>query len=173
MASSRQEYFILRSDIPIKKANNLFKKLLNAQDADHVPKGELLKKEPQSTGGERSMYSLPLDKSKMVSCGSSDVVPISEEDFDWLVAIKSTKDRHQVYTQRDKFKAVKKMKLGDKVWVSLPISDGASSMLPAPSCCQGTVRYIGPIKGMPGRRAGVELKVGQYGTLLSSVIHIE
>ena len=160
MASLRQEYFILRSDIPIAKANNLFKKLLNTQNADHVRKGELLMKKSQSDGSGRSMYSLPLDKSKMVSCGSSDVVPISEEDFEWLVAIKSTMDRHQVYVQRDKFEAVKKMKVGDKVWVSLPISGGTSSTLPAPSCCQGTVRYIGPIKGMPGRHAGVELKVG-------------
>lgn len=157
MASSRQEYFILRSDIPISKAN---KKLLNTQNADHVLKGELLVKHSKSVGSGRSMYSLPLDKSKIVSCSSSDVVPISEEDFAWLVAIKSTTDRHQVYTQQDKFKAVKKMKVGDKVWVSLPISDGTSSMLPASSCCQGIVRYIGPIKGMPGRRAGVELKVG-------------
>ena len=159
MASSRQEYFILRNDVPIVKTKNFLRHLLSTQITDLVLKGELLVKEAQSHDGSHATYSLALDKSKKVQCISSDVAPLDEDDYAWLVAIQKCIDRCQVYSQRDKLEAVKKLQLGDKLWVSLPFKDGPPSQLPGSSCCQATVRYIGPLQEKPGRWVGVELKV--------------
>ena len=96
------------------------------------------------------MYSLASDRSKKVSCASSDVGSLSEDDYEWLVAIQKLVDRFQVYGQQEKLEAIKRLKFDDKVWVSLPTSDGASFKLVGPSCCTATVRYIGPLQGLPG-----------------------
>ena len=170
MASSRQEYFILRNDVPIMKNNHFFIVRFNSQNADYVLKGELLVKEaqPWPHDGSYSMYSLALDKSKEVQCSSSDVAPLDEDDYEWLVAIQKPIDRYQVYSQRDKYETVKKLQVGDKVWVSIPASDVAPLHLQGSSCCQATVRYIGPLQDMPGRWVGVELKVRHKGTYIST-----
>ena len=164
MASSRQEYFILRSDIPISKTNNFFKNLLNTLNADHVLKGELLVKEALPQDGShqshaRHMYSLASDRNNMVSCSNTDVAPLSEDDYDWLAAIGRTIDRWQVYIQGDKLESVKKLQVGEKVWVSLPTANEVPPHLVGPSCCFATVQYIGPLQDTPGRWIGVELKV--------------
>ena len=161
MANSRLEYFILRSDVPIAKTNNFLKNWLLTLNADHVLKGELLLREAQPHNGSHVMYSLASDRSKKVSCASSDVAPLSEDDYEWLVAIQKPVDRFQVYSLEKKLDAVKRLKPDDKVWVSLPTSDGASFKLVGPSCCLATVRYIGPLQGSPGRWVGVELMVRQ------------
>ena len=160
MASSRQEYFILRNDVPIAKANNFLKNWLHTLNADCVLRGELLVKEAQPQDGGHAMYSLALDRSKKVSCASSDVGSLSEDDYEWLVAIQKLVDRFQVYSQQEKLDAVKRLKVDDRVWVSLSTSHGVPLRLMA-SCCQATVRYIGPLQGLPGRWVGVELMVRQ------------
>ena len=157
MASTRQEYFILRNDVPISKTNNFWKIWLSP---DHVMKGELLVKValPQD-GSYHAIYSVALGRHKVVSCSNSDVAPLSKDDYEWLAAIGKTVDRWQVYYQGDKLEAVKKLQVGDKVWVSLPLGDGTPSHLWGPSCCHVTVQYIGPLQDTPGRWIGVELKV--------------
>ena len=164
MASSRQEYFILRNDVPITKTNNFLKNLLSNSNADRVLKGELLVKEALPHDGSyqnqsHAVYSLALDRPKKVSCSSSDVAPLSVDDYEWLAAVAKPIDRCQIYNQRGKFEAVKKLKVDERVWVSLPASDGTP--LPGSSCCQATVQYIGPLQDQPGRWVGVELKVRQ------------
>ena len=177
MASSRQEYFILRTDVPIGKTNNFVKNLFIALNAEFVPRGELLVKEPAPHDGSLAMYSLASDRSKKVSCNSSDVAPLDEDGYEWLVAIQKPIDRHQVYTQQDKFEAIKKLQLGDEVWVSLLVSERTQYPRSGSSCFHATVQYIGPLQGMPGRYAGVKLKVrpeGAYGnqcTTVSSISH--
>ena len=161
MAGSRQEYFILRSDVPIAKTNNFLKNWLLTLNADRVLRGELLVKETNPHDGSHAMYSLASDRSKKVSCINNDVAPLSEDDYEWLAAIQKPIDRFKVYTQRGKFEAVKKLQVGERVWVSLPVSDGAPLQLSGSSCCQATVQYIGPIQDMPGRWVGVETKVKQ------------
>ena len=64
------------------------------------------------------MYSLALDRSKKVSCASSDVGSLSKDDYEWLVAIQKPVDRFQVYSQQEKLEAIKRLKFDDKVWVS-------------------------------------------------------
>ena len=160
MASSRQEYFILRNDVPISKTNNFFRNLL----AEHFLKGELLVKEALPQDGSHQshgshMYSLALDRNKKVSCSNSDVAPLSEDDYEWLAAIGKTIDRWQVYIQRDKLNAVKAMQVGGNVWVSLPTADEIPTHLAGTSCCLATVQYIGPLQDTPGRWVGVKLKV--------------
>ena len=160
MASSRQQYFILRNGVPISKTNNFFKNFLNTLNADHVLKGELLVKETLPQDGSHqshAMYSLALDRNKMVSCSNSDVAQLSEDDYEWLAAIGKAIDRWHFYIQRDKLNAVKAMQVGDNVWVSLPPDD--VSELCGTSCCLATVQYIGPLQDAPGRWIGVELKV--------------
>ena len=157
MASSRQEYFILRNDVPIVKTNNFLRNWLRALNTDHVQKGELLVKESQPHDSSHAMYSLALDKSKKVACPSSDVAPLNEDDYEWLAGIQKSMDRYQVYAQRDKFEAIKKLQVGDKVWVCLPVND--EFQLPGSSCCHGTVQYIGPLQDHKGRWIGVELRV--------------
>ena len=164
MASSKQEYFILRNDVPIAKISNFFKNLLNTLNADRALKGELLVKEALPQDGSHHshashMYSLALDRNKMVSCSNSDVAPLSEDDYKWLAAIGKVIDRWQVYIQRDKLNAVKAMQVGDNVWVSLPLADGIPHSLSGTSCCQATVQYIGPLQDTPGQLVGVTLKV--------------
>ena len=162
MASSRQEYFILRNDVLIARTNNFLKNLLGTQNADHVIKGELLVKEALPQDGSQqshAIYSLALDRNKKVSCSNSDVVPLSEDDYEWLAAIGRTIDRWQVYIQRDKLETVKKLQVGDHVWVTLPLGDGIPHHLSGSSCCRATVQYIGPLQDTPGRWVGVELKV--------------
>ena len=172
MASSRQEYFILRTDVPIARTNNFLKNWLLTLNGDRVLRGELLVKEALPHDGSHAMYSLAWDRSKKVSCKSSDVAPLDENGYEWLVAIQKPIDRHQVYTQQDKFEAIKKLQLGDEVWVSLPTSEGTQYLWSGASCCRATVQYIGPLQGMPGRYAGVELKVrpeGAYGNQCTTV----
>ena len=161
MAHSRQEYFILRNDVPNARTNTFFKNWLRSQNADRVLQGELLVSEAQPHDGIHAMYSLALDRSKKVSCSSSDVIPLSQVDYEWLAAIGKTIDRWQVYYQQDKLEGVKKLKVDDKVWVSLPGSDGQPSELLGSSCCHATVKYIGPLQDIPGRWLGVETKVKQ------------
>ena len=169
MAHSGQEYFILRNDVPIGKTNNFFKNWLSSQNADRVLQGELLVKEAQPHDGSHAMYSLALDRSKKVSCSNTDVVPLSEVDYEWLAAIGKAIDRWQVYIQRDKFEAVKKLQVDERVWVSLPASDGKPPELPVSSCCHATVRYIGPLQDTAGRWVGVETKVKQKVLMATSV----
>ena len=159
MAYSRRKYFVLKNDVPIAKTNNFFRSWLSNQNADHVLKGELLVKEAQPHDGSHCMYSMALDKSKKVSCAESDVAPLSEDDFEWLVAIQKPTDRHKMFSQRDKLDIVKRMQVNDRVWVSLPLGEGIQPQPPNSTCCYATVKYIGPIQGMPGQRIGVELKV--------------
>ena len=161
MAHSGQEYFILRNHVPIGKTNNFFKNWLLAQTADHVLQGELLVREAQPQDGSHAVYSLALDRTKKVSCSNSDVIPLSENDYEWLAAIGKPIDCWYVYFQQDKFKAIKKLQVDERVWVCLPASDGKPSELTGSSCCHATVKYIGPLQGMPGRWVGVELKVRQ------------
>ena len=169
MAHSRQEYFILRNHVPIGKTNNFFKNWLSSQNADHVLQGELLVKEAQPHDGSHAMYSLALDRTKKVSCSSSDVIQLSQVDFEWLAAIGKTIDRWQVYIQQDKLEGVKKLKVDDKVWVSLPASDGKPPELAGSSCCHATVKYIGPLQDTVGRWVGVETKVKQKVIMATSV----
>ena len=162
MASSRLKYFILRSDVTIAKASSLFRYLLGTQSADHVLKGELLVKEALPQDGSHqshAIYSLALDRSKKVSCRNTDVAPLSEDDYEWLAAIGKTIDRWEVYIQRYKLEAVKKLQVDERVWVALPAGDGTPSYLVGSSCCHATVQYIGPLQDIPGRWVGVELKV--------------
>ena len=161
MAHSGQEYFILRSDVPIARTNNFFKNLLRAQTAEHVLQGELLVKEAQPHDGSHAMYSLALDRSKKVSCSNSDVIPLSQVDFEWLAAIGKAIDCWKIYIQRDKFEAVKKVQVDERVWVCLPASDGKPSELLGSSCCYATVKYVGPLQDTVGRWFGMELKVRQ------------
>ena len=165
MASTKHEYFILRNDVPSAKANNFLRNLLGAQNADHVLKGELLVKEalPQDSNHQsHAIYSLALDRNKKVSCSISDVIPLSEDDYEWLAAIRKNMDRWQVYVQGDKLELAKVLKVGEKVWVSLPVGDGNPHQLPGTSCCHAIVQYIGPLQDAPGRWIGVELKVCTY-----------
>ena len=166
MASSRQEYFILRNDMPNAKTstitNNFWKNLLVTMSADCVVRGELLVKEalPQESSHlSRSIYSLALDRRKKVSCSNSDVIPLSKDDYEWLAAIGKTIDRWQVYVQGDKLEAVKKLQVGEIVRVTITAGVGTPPHLPATSCCHATVQYIGPLQDTPGRWVGVELKV--------------
>ena len=162
MASTTQEYFILRNDLTIARTNNFLRNLLATQNADHVLKGELLVKEalPQDDSQQsHDIYSLALDRNKKVSCSISDVIPLSEDDYKWLAAIRKNIDRWQVYVQGDKLESAKALKVGDKVWVSLPLGDGNAHHLLGTSCSQATVQYIGPLQNTPGRWIGVELKV--------------
>ena len=159
MASSRQEYFILRTDVPIGKTNNFLKNWLLTLNADHVLKGELLVKGNNPHDGSHAMYSLASDRSKKVSCINNDVAPLSKDDYEWLAAIQKPIDRFIIYTRQGKFEVVKKLQVGERVWVSLPASDGTPLL--SSFCCQATVQYIGPLQDMPGRWVGVELKVRQ------------
>ena len=173
MASSSQEYFILRNNVPISKTNNFFKNLLITLNADHVLKGELLVKEALPQAGSHqshAMYSLALDRNKMVSCSNTDVAPLSEDDYDWLAAIGKTIDRWHFYIQGDKLNAVKALKVGDNVWVSLPVVEGIPHLSSGTSCCQATVQYIGPLQDTPGRWVGVELKVCTYDRRYTKVV---
>ena len=170
MAHSRLEYFIIRNDVPIARTNNFLKNLLLALNADYVLKGELLLKEAQPQDGSHAMYSLASDRSKKVSCSSSDVIPLSQTDFQWLAAIGKAIDRWKIYIQQDRFEAVKKLKVDEKVWVFLPASDEKPPELQGSSCCHATVKYIGPLQGMPGRWVGVETKVKQKVIVATSVI---
>ena len=173
MASSKQAYFILRNDVPIARANSFLKNLLKTLNADHVLKGELLVKEALPQDGSHhshAIYSLALDRNKMVSCSNSDVAPLSEDDYEWLAAIGKTVDCWQVYIQQDKLNVVKALQVGDNVWVTLPLGDGIPHHLTGTSCCHATVQYIGPLQDTPGRWIGVELKVCTYDRRYSKVV---
>ena len=163
MASSKQEYFILRNDVPIAKANNFLRNWLVTQNADHILKGELLVNALPQDGGHHShashVYSLALDRNKKVSCSNSDVAPLSEDDYEWLAAIGKAIDRWQVYIQGDRLEIVKMVQVGANVWVSLPTADEAPPHLVGTCCCHATVQYIGPLQDTPGRWIGVELVV--------------
>ena len=126
-------------------------------------------KEAQPHDGSHAMCSLALDRSKKVSCSNSDVILLSKDDFEWLAAIGKAIDRWKIYIQRDKFEAVKKLQVDERVWVSLLASDEKPSELSGSSCCHATVKYIGPLQGMPGRWAGVETKVKQKVIVAASI----
>ena len=163
MASSKQEYFILRNDVPIVKVNSFLRNLLGTQNTDHVLKGELLVKEVLPQDGSHqshAMYSLASDRNKKVSCSNSDVISLSEDDYEWLAAIGNTIDHWHFYRLQNKLEAVKKLRVGEKVWVDPLVGNEMPHHWPGTYlCCQATVQYIGPLQNTPGRWVGVELKV--------------
>ena len=159
MTSSQQEYLLLLNDVPIANTNNVLRNWLNSLNAGHVVKGKLLVKNVQLYDGSYAVYSLASDRNMEVTCSSKDVAPLCEDEYEWLVAIEKPIDRHQVYIQRDKFDAVKKLQVGIKVLVSLQVQAGATLELPICSSRQATVQYIGPVQDKPGRWIEVELEV--------------
>ena len=84
-----------------------------------------------------------------------DLSPLSMNDYDALVGIRSTFARYQFFIERGRLDWATKLKRGDKVLVELPLP-GENTPCPKVSA---VIRYVGPVPTLPGVIFGVEIKV--------------
>ena len=87
-----------------------------------------------------------------------DLSPLTPNDYDILAGIKSTYARYQFFIEEGRLDWATKLKKGDKVMVELPVEGGGATPGTGPRA-SAVVRYVGPVKTLPGITFGVEIKV--------------
>ena len=82
-----------------------------------------------------------------------DLSPLTPDDYEILAGIKSTYARYKFFIEEGRLDWATKLKKGDKVMVELPVEGGGGTIASA------VIRYVGPVKTLPGVTFGVEIKV--------------
>ena len=86
------------------------------------------------------------------------LAPLSANDYAVLAAVNSPLARFQLFIQEGKLDWGTKLKVGDKVTVDIPVVGEAASTGATPRA-MAEIRYVGPVKTLPGITFGVEIKV--------------
>ena len=87
-----------------------------------------------------------------------DLSPLTPNDYDVLAGIKSTYARLQFFIEGGRLNWASKLKKGDKVMVELLVEGGRATPGIGPRA-SAVVRYVGPVKTLPGITFGMEIKV--------------
>ena len=91
-----------------------------------------------------------------------DLSPLTQNDYDILAGIKSTYARYQFFIaigrEGVRLDWAAKLKKGDKVMVELP-DEGGGATPGTDRRASAVVRYVGPMKTLPGITFGVEIEV--------------
>ena len=167
--ASASHYYILLQDKPFESKSVLstIGNLISKSAPGYALKGSLLifaGRSTSSTGAD--VYHLANDPNKRIECVSHEVGYLREDEYEFLLPIKETRECFKLYNQKDKFKSTTTLAFKDRVWVSLP--EEPRQGICQTSCCSGIVKYIGPIPENQGNYFGLELQVlfcGYYSCL--------
>ena len=125
-----------------------------------VFRGELLlllprvKVIPRKDNKPAHNFQLANDPSVTVFCSEDDVAPLSDYEYNLMVAIKSRESRFDVF-RKDFMDWGSKLKEGTFVYATLP------SKSPVPNQrALSVIRYVGPLPKEDGILFGVEIQVG-------------
>ena len=115
-------------------------------------KGELLEALPENEQpGDSTKIALGgIDRKIRVECGMEDVMKLTEEEADLLLAISSATLRHQICFDRKRLDFGKRLEYGSQVLVSI---NGFSKKLP------GVIWFKGELPSSTGTMFGIELHV--------------
>ena len=154
-------YYILLQDRPI-ESKSMISGIANTFIArtNYALKGSLLVfagRASSNTGAYLNCYNLAEDPNKRVECEAHEVEHLTIDEYEWLLPIKQPRDRYEFYNQKEKYKTVTTLAVGDRVWLSIP--EEVLQSVDQPSCCSATVRYIGPVPEKQGNYFGLELEV--------------
>ena len=164
------DYYIALQDVPLvkddKQSNWLGKKARELKEfvapapPTHLLKGELLIVDDNTLPTHFRGRSAS-DPSKQFVCPKFHVASLTETEYQILAPIKLPSDRLVLYRNQYTLGTIKTLQSDDKIWVSVPVQQDATSGLVGSSCVRATIRYIGGIQGEVGRYFGVELPVCQ------------
>ena len=136
------------------------KAFIRGLEQPHILRGELViscKKEggghvPVQIGTEGAFYQVYNDPAVTVRCDDVDIVPLSEDEFQLLAAIKSREERYHTFIGHLDWGA--SLKIGDHVSVKLPCTVLSSTDR---AVCE--IRYVGELPSEPGFQFGVKIEV--------------
>lgn len=144
------------------KIGGLFKSSIKS-----VYRGELLlllprvKVIPRKDNKPAHNFQLANDPSVTLFCPEDDVAPLSDYEYNLMVAIKSREARYDVF-RIDLLDWGSKLKEGNFVYATLPSKSPVSNQRAV-----SVIRYVGPLPKEDGILFGVEIQVGVY---ISSVL---
>lgn len=133
----------------------------------HVLKGELITPIPFSemiprSDGQKIHNYHTLTKDSPATFYDEDnglnQAPLSPNEYDVLAAIKLPHVRFNTFIEEGKLGWGTKLKIGDKVTVELPVLGDAAPNKATPRA-MAVIRYVGPVRTLPGITFGVEIKV--------------
>jgi hypothetical protein len=168
-SQNTSEFCIANQDIPLVKddgqstwikgkAIELLKDIgLASGSPDHLLKGDLIAIDGYTSKG--SVHgTLVSDHSKRIECPKSNVTSVTDTEYRLLAPIKVASARWDLFNSTDAMQIVRRLKLDERVWVSIPVNEGSISVAGS-GCLPGTIRYIGPIQDEIGTYFGIELQV--------------
>ena len=164
-------YILLRDKEHAEKATRVLGLPLPRQlhaSACRVLKGELVTGIPPEDRVQRNDGLMPhnyrtLTKDSPATfyhddAAEDDLSPLTPNDYDVLAGIKSTYVRYQFFIEGGRLDWASKLKKGDKVVVEMLVEGGGATPGTGPRA-SAVVRYVGPVKTLPGITFGVEIKV--------------
>ena len=101
-----------------------------------------------------TLTSLEFDNIQM-KCPAEEVANISEQEYNLLVAIDATAQRHHIYSERELLREGTNLSVGDVVYVL----NGDGALHDCPERIVGKIRYKGMVSGLKGEWIGIELSV--------------
>ena len=158
MAKDNEQYYILLKEAyGEKKGKGFGKSTFRKEEKKFVSlvSGEILVKHKEQLK-ERTMSMLrlsPFEKpSVLVECMEKDVARLDNEETNLLLPLSSMTKRLEVFQNRERLEAAKKIVVGSPVWVNVSTTKNSEY--------KGVVKYAGPLPGSNGTWFGVELVVG-------------
>ena len=164
------KYYIAVEDIPLPKENQKQGSRTVTYPAGQaeipdkqtcISRGELLVSEGETTGDPITAR-LAFGTSQQFTYPKSSVVPVTDEEYQLLAPIKCLPDRLALSRNRDALLALAKLKVEDRVRVTILLELGSPSISLGTTSCAATVKYIGEIEGEVGRHFGLQIKVCTY-----------
>lgn len=122
-----------------------------------IPPGDIL---PRSDGQPPHNYHTLTKESPATfyeDARDQNLAPLTPNEYDVLVGVKASLARYRIFVN-DLLDWGIGLKVGDKVLVEVPLNEGAS---PSEICPKvyAEIKYVGPVKTLPGITFGVEIKV--------------
>ena len=145
---------ILLKDKPAEKASTRFGGRVKRVTPVNALKGDLLiaipddKLKPRSHRKRPSKYRLVKDETITVHAEIDDIAPLTDRDFQLLLAIETPLARYEVFSSNE-------MKWG----LGLKPGDAAYVTIQGNVRVRAIIRYIGELAKLPGRLFGVEIMV--------------
>lgn len=150
MEENRNKYILLTDRVGDKMEKGLFK---TTTTPIQVLRGELLEALTEAEQ-PRNPHEIALAgierKSLRLECHTSDLARLTDEEADLLLAVTTAGERHQIFHERNRLDAGRRITEGSQVLVKVK---GFSKDIP------GVVWYKGPTEANSGTMFGVELKV--------------
>ena len=153
MEKPRKRYILLHDRVgDIMERSMLTLGLATKLTPTQLRKGELLEALPESEQpGDSTRIALGgIDRKLRVECRMEDVMKLTEQEADLVLAISSVTSRYQICFDRKRLDFGKRLEYGSQVLVSI---HGVSKKLP------GMILFKGELPSVPGTMFGIELHV--------------